>query len=57
MYLELDDVFAKFHILKKKKYAAVKAELRDGKITYTNEWKGLDLVRRDWAQLSSEMGK
>jgi len=57
MYLDLDDVFAKFLISKKKKYAALKVNEVEGKLETKLEFKGLDLVRRDWAQISSTMGK
>eukprot|EP00605_Chrysophyceae_sp_TOSAG23-4_P002371 GSChrysophyteH1.ASY1.ANO1.2623.1 assembled CDS len=44
-------------LLKKKKYAALTIEERDGKIIYDKELKGLDLVRRDWAPVSKNAGK
>lgn len=44
-------------LLKKKKYAALKVEdfNGEGKII-TKEVKGLDMVRRDWCNLSKEVG-
>lgn len=50
MFLELDDVFSKMLLLRKKKYAALKVE-GDKMI---REVKGLDQVRRDWSLISSE---
>jgi len=50
MYLELDDVFTKMLLLRKKKYAALKVE--GDKMV--REVKGLDQVRRDWSVVSSE---
>jgi DNA polymerase alpha subunit A len=52
--IELDAVFQKLLLLKKKKYAAliVDAELPDGSLSTRLETKGLDLVRRDWCPLS-----
>ena len=44
-------------LLKKKKYAALKVEdfAGEGK-KITKEVKGLDMVRRDWCNLSKEVG-
>jgi len=50
MYLELDDIFLKMLLLRKKKYAALKIEGDQVK----REVKGLDQVRRDWSLISSE---
>eukprot|EP00962_Isochrysis_galbana_P007069 scaffold1903_cov73-Isochrysis_galbana.AAC.1 len=43
-------------LLKKKKYAALLVEEVNGKLVLTRETKGLDLVRRDWCNLSREAG-
>jgi DNA polymerase alpha subunit A len=43
-------------LLKKKKYAALLVEEVNGKQVLTRETKGLDLVRRDWCNLSREAG-
>jgi DNA polymerase alpha subunit A len=44
-------------LLNKKKYAALMInENKDGTVTYTKETKGLDLVRRDWCELSQDAG-
>ena len=52
--IELDGIFQKLLLLKKKKYAAliVEEERADGTVTTRLETKGLDLVRRDWCELS-----
>lgn len=50
-------IFQCILLVKKKKYAALKVEERNGKITTHKEIKGLELVRRDWCDLSKEMGK
>jgi len=53
MYLELDDIFARMLLLRKKKYAALKVE---GDKT-VQEVKGLDQVRRDWSLVSKDTSK
>ncbi|KAJ3412036.1 DNA-directed DNA polymerase alpha catalytic subunit pol1 [Chytridiales sp. JEL 0842] len=55
--IEIDGLFRKMLLLKKKKYAALIAEEKDGKTTYTLEKKGLDIVRRDWCGLSHEVSE
>ena len=56
--IELDGVFEKLLLLKKKKYAAIVcAEGADGRVARHLEMKGLDLVRRDWCALSVDMSK
>lgn len=45
-------------LLKKKKYAAVTiSQLPNGEFVTSQELKGLDIVRRDWSQISAEAGK
>lgn len=45
-------------LLKKKKYAAVSiSKLPSGEYVMKEEIKGLDIVRRDWSQLSQEAGR
>lgn len=45
-------------LLKKKKYAALSVTmLPNGKTVEEMELKGLDIVRRDWAQVASDCGK
>jgi DNA polymerase alpha subunit A len=48
--IELDGVFRKLLLLRKKKYASLSVE---GKL----ETKGLDMVRRDWCSLSAELSE
>jgi len=55
--LEMDGIFQSMLLLKKKKYAALTVqESPDGTVTIGKEFKGLDLVRRDWCPLSKEAG-
>lgn len=45
-------------LLKKKKYAAVSISKQpSGEFVTKEEIKGLDVVRRDWSQLSQEAGR
>ncbi|VEN38662.1 unnamed protein product [Callosobruchus maculatus] len=56
--LDVDGVFKYLLLLKKKKYAAVTlSKGPDGKLYENREYKGLDIVRRDWSQVASESGK
>ena len=48
--IELDGVFTKLLLLRKKKYASLNI---DGKL----ETKGLDMVRRDWCALSADLSE
>ncbi|KAL0246711.1 hypothetical protein GEMRC1_007922 [Eukaryota sp. GEM-RC1] len=52
--LELDYVFSKMLLLRKKKYAALQCVFGDNNVIRETklEVKGIDLVRRDWCQLS-----
>ncbi|EER12860.1 DNA polymerase delta catalytic subunit, putative [Perkinsus marinus ATCC 50983] len=53
--LDVDGVFKRLLLLKKKKYAGVKViDWAQG--IAEKEYKGLDLVRRDWCPLSKKMG-
>jgi DNA polymerase alpha subunit A len=62
--IEIDYVFKNMLLLKKKKYAGLKYEnafeLRNtnfvGEPVLKKEFKGLDMVRRDWCTLSKEIG-
>ncbi|KVI09047.1 DNA-directed DNA polymerase, family B [Cynara cardunculus var. scolymus] len=54
--IDLDGLYKRMLLLKKKKYAAVKEQIRDGKVYKVIERKGLDMVRRDWSLLSKETG-
>jgi DNA polymerase alpha subunit A len=56
--LDVDGVFKYMLLLKKKKYAAVSISRNtNGVLVTQQELKGLDIVRRDWSQLSAEAGK
>lgn len=56
--LEMDGMYKYMLLLKKKKYAALAlTKLPNGKTVEELELKGLDIVRRDWAQLASDCGK
>ncbi|XP_018577548.1 DNA polymerase alpha catalytic subunit [Anoplophora glabripennis] len=56
--LDIDGVFKFLLLLKKKKYAAITlTKTKDGKLKTEKEYKGLDIVRRDWSQLACETGK
>ncbi|XKL64150.1 hypothetical protein PGB90_004236 [Kerria lacca] len=55
--LDIDGVFQYMLLLKKKKYAAITLNKVNGKLISKQEIKGLDIVRRDWSQLSAEAGK
>lgn len=56
--LDVDGVFKYMLLLKKKKYAAVTiSQLPNGDYVSSQELKGLDIVRRDWSQISAEAGK
>lgn len=56
--LDVDGVFKYMLLLKKKKYAAVTiSQLPSGEFVTSQELKGLDIVRRDWSQISAEAGK
>eukprot|EP01114_Cavostelium_apophysatum_P017174 TRINITY_DN5038_c0_g1_i2.p1 TRINITY_DN5038_c0_g1~~TRINITY_DN5038_c0_g1_i2.p1 ORF type:complete len:1439 (+),score=499.62 TRINITY_DN5038_c0_g1_i2:132-4448(+) len=55
--IEIDGIFQSILLFKKKKYAAIKVvSEKDGKIITARENKGLELVRRDWCELSADMG-
>jgi DNA polymerase alpha subunit A len=55
--IEIDGVYKTMLLLKKKKYAAIIVNQKpDGSHTLSMEKKGLDLVRRDWCQLSKDLG-
>ncbi|KAK6116225.1 hypothetical protein DH2020_050021 [Rehmannia glutinosa] len=54
--IDLDGLYKRMLLLKKKKYAAVKMHFKDGTSYEVIERKGLDMVRRDWSLLSKELG-
>ncbi|KAJ8662546.1 hypothetical protein O0I10_001507 [Lichtheimia ornata] len=54
--IDIDGLFKHMLLLKKKKYAALLVEENpDGTLKETVETKGLDLVRRDWCDLSHDV--
>ncbi|KAG6729216.1 hypothetical protein I3842_01G015200 [Carya illinoinensis] len=54
--IDLDGLYKRMLLLKKKKYAAVKVQFKDGMPYEVIERKGLDMVRRDWSLISKELG-
>jgi DNA polymerase alpha subunit A len=55
--MEIDGVFKTLLLLKKKKYAFLKYEPPyDYNSKLIQEYKGLDLVRRDWCEISKQTG-
>lgn len=53
--IDMDGYFRRMLLLKKKKYAALIVQIgMDQSKTYAIESKGLDLVRRDWCELSHD---
>ncbi|XP_055907057.1 DNA polymerase alpha catalytic subunit [Eupeodes corollae] len=56
--LDIDGVFKCLLLLKKKKYAAVTvSKTPKGELKFSQEHKGLDIVRRDWSQIAVMVGK
>lgn len=56
--LDIDGVYKYMLLLNKKKYAAVTVtKLKSGELVCQQEHKGLDIVRRDWSQISVMAGK
>merc|ERR1719265_973324 len=54
--IEIDGVFSRLLLLKKKKYAGLKVVNWEKKI-FEPEIKGLDIVRRDWCGLAKQLGE
>ncbi|KAL9263704.1 DNA polymerase alpha catalytic subunit-like protein [Drosera capensis] len=54
--IDLDGMYKRMLLLKKKKYAAVKVQFKNDQEYEIIERKGLDMVRRDWSLLSKELG-
>lgn len=54
--IEIDGVFKTMLLLKKKKYAAITITEHNGEVILARETKGLDMVRRDWSELSHNVG-
>lgn len=56
--LDIDGVFRYLLLLQKKKYAAVTiSKSVNGQLETSQEYKGLDIVRRDWCQLACTVGR
>ena len=55
--IEVDGLYKSMLLLQKKKYAALTVTERGKDLVVEKECKGLDLVRRDWCQLSKIAGK
>jgi DNA polymerase alpha subunit A len=55
--IEMDGFYRRMLLLKKKKYAALMTEEKNGSLVTTMETKGLDLVRRDWCELSHDVSE
>ncbi|KAG8221963.1 hypothetical protein J437_LFUL007804 [Ladona fulva] len=55
--LDVDGVFERMLLLKKKKYAALTLEKKGNQFVRNQELKGLDIVRRDWSRISVDAGK
>ncbi|KAG0237721.1 DNA-directed DNA polymerase alpha catalytic subunit pol1 [Actinomortierella wolfii] len=53
--IEMDGMYQRMLLLKKKKYAALSVTEKDGKYETAIETKGLDMVRRDWCGLSQDV--
>ena len=54
--LDVDGIYKKLLLLKKKKYAGLAVDLSDEK-KVSMELKGLDIVRRDWSFVAKEVGE
>ncbi|KAF9357147.1 DNA-directed DNA polymerase alpha catalytic subunit pol1 [Mortierella sp. NVP85] len=55
--IEMDGMFQRMLLLKKKKYAALVVVEKNGKYEVIQETKGLDMVRRDWCALSHDVSE
>ncbi|KAG0300532.1 DNA-directed DNA polymerase alpha catalytic subunit pol1 [Dissophora globulifera] len=53
--IEMDGMYQRMLLLKKKKYAALMVVEKNGKYVTVTETKGLDMVRRDWCELSQDV--
>lgn len=54
--MDVDGLFKRLLLLKKKKYAALTVSL-SSETNMKKEMKGLDIVRRDWSKLAKECGE
>ena len=56
--LDIDGAFKYMLLLNKKKYAAITVtKVKSGELVCATEYKGLDIVRRDWSQISVMAGR
>jgi DNA polymerase alpha subunit A len=56
--LDVDGLYKRLLLLKKKKYAGLSVDLDDASgQRVKREMKGIDVVRRDWSQLAKDAGK
>lgn len=55
--IEMDGMYQRMLLLKKKKYAALMVVEKNGKYETVKETKGLDMVRRDWCELSQDVSE
>lgn len=55
--IEMDGMYQRMLLLKKKKYAALMVVEKNGKYETVRETKGLDMVRRDWCELSQDVSE
>jgi DNA polymerase alpha subunit A len=55
--IEMDGMYQRMLLLKKKKYAALMVVEKNGRHETVVETKGLDMVRRDWCGLSQDVSK
>ncbi|RKP04792.1 DNA polymerase family B-domain-containing protein, partial [Thamnocephalis sphaerospora] len=55
--IEMDAFYQRMLLLKKKKYAAIVVTEVNGQLKTKMETKGLDLVRRDWCELSHSVSE
>ena len=53
--IDIDGAYKSLLLLKKKKYAALAAERDGDEIKTKREFKGLDIVRRDWSNIAREV--
>ncbi|KAF9923095.1 DNA polymerase alpha catalytic subunit [Linnemannia zychae] len=53
--IEMDGMYKRMLLLKKKKYAALVVVEKNGELKTAVETKGLDMVRRDWCGLSQDV--
>ena len=53
--IDIDGAYKSLLLLKKKKYAALAVEKKGDEIITKTEFKGLDIVRRDWSNLARKV--